>query len=58
MQRKKIIIEVTELIDTYCTDCFLKAHHIKEHGKKQALSFCIKECTVGEKIQSYGKKLS
>ncbi|WLR53010.1 zinc-finger domain-containing protein [Bacillus tianshenii] len=58
MKRKEIIEEVTELIDTYCTDCLLRAHHSKEYGRKQALRFCIKQCTVGEKIQQYGKKLT
>lgn len=59
MENRTIIIEkVTELMDTYCVNCFLKAHFRKEYGKTYAHSFCINKCTVGEKIKKLGSQLS
>ncbi|MBD8068145.1 zinc-finger domain-containing protein [Bacillus sp. PS06] len=58
MERKKIIEEVGEILDTYCNDCFLKTHNRKEYGKSYAQVFCIKKCTVGETLREYGRKLS
>jgi hypothetical protein len=58
MNRKQLLSEVGEILDTYCHDCFLKAHHRKEGGKSNAQNFCIKNCTVGQKLQEYGKRLS
>lgn len=58
MERKQIIKEVGEILDTYCEDCFLKRHHRYTHSKSYALNFCLNQCTVGEKLKSYGRKLS
>ncbi|MDF0727909.1 zinc-finger domain-containing protein [Cytobacillus sp. S13-E01] len=58
MNKKLIRLEVGEILDTYCQDCFLKSYFRKEYGKKYAQSFCINKCTVGQKLKNYGQKLS
>lgn len=58
MNRKELFSEVGEILDTYCKDCFLKSHFRKEYGKKYAQTFCIKKCTVGQRLKEYGDKLS
>ncbi len=58
VNKKQTFQEINEIIDTYCTDCFLKKHFRNEYGKSYAHSFCIKECTVGQMIKKYGEKLS
>ncbi|KPL59836.1 zinc-finger domain-containing protein [Rossellomorea vietnamensis] len=58
MNRKEVVDKVDELIDTYCKDCFLKAHFRKEYGKTYAHRFCIGQCTIGEQIRHYGKCLN
>ncbi|MCH1627353.1 zinc-finger domain-containing protein [Ferdinandcohnia quinoae] len=58
MKRRKLILEVGEVLDTYCQDCFVKDYFRKEYGKRYAQSFCIEKCTVGEKLKEYGKQLS
>lgn len=58
MKRKELILEVGEMLDTYCQDCFVREHFRKENGKRYAQNFCIKTCTVGQKLKEYGKKLS
>ncbi|MCC9087516.1 zinc-finger domain-containing protein [Bacillus sp. A015] len=57
MDKKTAVKELTDLQDTYCSDCFIKKHFRKEFGKKYAHSFCIQQCTVGEKIKEYGNAL-
>ena len=57
MKRKEIFCRMEELMDTYCTDCFLYKYHRSEKGRNFAHRFCITECTVGEQIKRYGKKL-
>lgn len=46
-----------ELLDYYCSDCFVKKMFNKEKGKIYVQMFCIKECIVGEKIKQYGDLL-
>lgn len=58
MDRKQVLMEVSDILDTYCNDCFVKSHFRKEYGKNYAQSFCIHQCTVGEKLKEYGKKLN
>ncbi|WP_416826667.1 zinc-finger domain-containing protein [Ectobacillus polymachus] len=58
MRKKELITEVNELLDTYCTGCFLNSYFRKEYGKHYAQTFCIKKCTVGEQLKKYGKELS
>lgn len=55
--RAAIFEKVTELMDEYCVNCFLKAHFRKEYGKTYAHSFCINKCTVGQQIKELGKNL-
>ncbi|WP_425383181.1 zinc-finger domain-containing protein [Rossellomorea oryzaecorticis] len=57
MERRQVVDKVDELIDTYCSDCLLKAYFRKEFGKSRAHRFCIEECTVGEQLKYYGDKL-
>ncbi|WP_066174008.1 zinc-finger domain-containing protein [Bacillus marinisedimentorum] len=58
MNRVKAVKEAGSLLDTYCSDCFLKEHHRRTGGKAYAHSFCINSCTVGEKLQEYGSLLA
>ncbi|KIL44148.1 zinc-finger domain-containing protein [Jeotgalibacillus soli] len=58
MERRKVIDEVEELLNTYCKDCLVKKQLRADYGKTHAHSFCIQQCTVGEKIQKYGKYLA
>ncbi|WP_096154338.1 MULTISPECIES: zinc-finger domain-containing protein [Bacillus] len=57
MSRKKILMEVGEILDTFCHECLVKKTLRKEMGKKYAQSFCIKECTVGQDIKRLGEQL-
>jgi len=58
MERKKVMDEVEELFTIYCHNCPVKQQLRLERGKTRAHKFCIKECTVGEKISRYGKFLT
>ncbi len=58
LNEKQIRMEVGEILDTYCKECFLQAYFRKEYGKKKAQTFCIKQCTVGQKLKMYGDQLS
>lgn len=52
-----IMEEIDELMDRYCDKCLVKQALSEERGKKSAHRFCIKECTIGEKIQWMGKEM-
>ncbi|MDQ0213622.1 hypothetical protein J2S13_000016 [Oikeobacillus pervagus] len=58
MKRKQLFLEVEEIMETYCVDCLVKETLRKEKGKTSAHRFCITQCTVGDKLKKYGKKLS
>nr|WP_256218368.1 zinc-finger domain-containing protein [Bacillus sp. MUM 116] len=49
---------VESLMTQYCEGCFLHRQLIKEGGRRKAHQFCISQCTVGEQIKEFGKKLS
>lgn len=55
--RKELLSQVESLMAEYCEGCFLHRHMKKEGGRRAAHRFCISQCTVGEKLQEYGKKL-
>ncbi|AKP47511.1 MULTISPECIES: zinc-finger domain-containing protein [Bacillus] len=57
MDRKQLLEEVDELLQTYCRGCLVKSTLRKEYGKTRAHRFCIRECTVGEKLKEYGRRL-
>ncbi|WP_442853668.1 zinc-finger domain-containing protein [Bacillus sp. CHD6a] len=57
MNRKKILLEVGEILDTYCTECLVKQTLRKDYGKTHAQAFCINECTVGAEIKKLGDQL-
>lgn len=58
MNKKQVIREVHNTIQVYCEDCFLYKFHRETHSRNFAQNFCIRECSVGEKLQAYGDKLS
>ncbi len=58
LERKLIIEQISEILDTYCQDCFVKSNFRKEYGKTYAQSFCIHTCTVGNLLKKYGENLS
>ncbi|MCM2531887.1 zinc-finger domain-containing protein [Neobacillus pocheonensis] len=55
--RRELLSRVENLIVEYCEGCFLHQQLKKEEGRRLAHRFCISQCTVGEKLQEYGKKL-
>ncbi|WHY75811.1 zinc-finger domain-containing protein [Neobacillus sp. WH10] len=55
--RKELFDQVEGLINQYCEGCFLHQQLKKEGGRRWAHRFCISQCTIGERIQEYGKKL-
>ncbi|MFK2824153.1 zinc-finger domain-containing protein [Bacillus sp. B190/17] len=57
MERKQLMAEMGEILDTYCEDCLLKAVFRKEKGKAFAHKFCITKCTVGEQLRKCGEQL-
>jgi len=57
INRKKILLEVGEILDTYCTECLVKQTLRKDFGKTHAQSFCISGCTVGAEIKKLGDQL-
>lgn len=56
--RKELLSHVEALMVHYCEGCFLHHHFKMEGGRRLAHRFCISQCTIGEKIQEYGKNLS
>ncbi|MCP8968820.1 zinc-finger domain-containing protein [Ectobacillus ponti] len=58
MSRKQLITEVHNLIEAYCEGCFLNRQLRHDHSRRYAQNFCIRQCTVGEKLQQYGQLLS
>ena len=57
MNRKELICEVSYLLDTFCRDCFLREYMRQTYGKNDAQRFCIQECSVGDELKQYGKRL-
>lgn len=58
MTKKELFQYVESIMDQYCKGCFLYQHIKNEAGKRVAHRFCISECTVGENLKEFGKKLS
>ena len=56
MDKKQLITEVNDLLETYCEGCFLREHNRKTNSKYYAHSFCIRQCTVGETLKKYGEQ--
>ncbi|WP_042355327.1 zinc-finger domain-containing protein [Bacillus rubiinfantis] len=55
--RKEVLKQLESLFTDFCEGCFIQRQLRKEGGKRLAHRFCISQCTVGEKIKEYGKKL-
>ncbi|WP_306460573.1 MULTISPECIES: zinc-finger domain-containing protein [Bacillaceae] len=58
INRRELLSHVESLMAHYCEGCFLHQHMKKEGGRRSAHRFCISQCTVGEQLQEFGKKLS
>ena len=58
MDKQKVIMEVSHILDTYCQDCFLRRHLRETFGKNHAQRFCINDCSVGDRLQQCGKYLT
>ncbi|WP_313890834.1 zinc-finger domain-containing protein [Psychrobacillus sp.] len=58
MKKVQIIQEIDYLLTKYCEECFVRTQLRKERGRAGAHSFCIDQCTVGEKIKHAGTKLA
>ncbi|MEH7113440.1 zinc-finger domain-containing protein [Neobacillus niacini] len=56
--RKELFFHVESLLCQYCNGCFVHKQFKQEGGRRFAHRFCISQCTVGEKLQEYGKKLT
>ncbi|MFS0645844.1 zinc-finger domain-containing protein [Siminovitchia sp. 179-K 8D1 HS] len=57
MSRTNVLKEIEEILQHYCTDCFLKKHFRKMYSKTYAHQFCINQCTVGSTLKEKGKEL-
>ena len=57
MDRTEMIEKIDEVLGTYCQDCFIKKHFLKNKNKTYAHRFCIRTCTIGENLQQYGQEL-
>lgn len=57
LARKKVLHQVEDLLKNYCEGCLLHRVHVQEGGRRYAHRFCIKTCTVGEKIRLIGSQL-
>lgn len=58
MDKKQVIKEVHDMVQVYCEECFLYKYLRETNSRNVAQQFCIKECSVGEKLQEYGDRLS
>lgn len=58
MNKEVIVREIDNLLDTYCTDCFLKTEMRQKGGKTFAHRFCIQTCTVGDQLHFLGEELN
>ncbi|AIM15375.1 MULTISPECIES: zinc-finger domain-containing protein [Neobacillus] len=56
--RKELLSQVENIMNEFCVGCFVHRQLKKECGKRTAHRFCISQCTVGEKIKEFGKKLN
>lgn len=56
--RKELLRNIESLTSHYCEGCFLYRQLKKDGGRRLAHRFCISQCTVGEKLREYGKKLT
>lgn len=50
--------KIESLMVEYCDGCFLNKHLKEESGRRFAHRFCISQCTVGNEMKEYGKKLT
>lgn len=57
MSRTNVLKEIDEILQYYCSDCFLKKHFRKAYSKTYAHQFCINQCTVGSSLKEKGKEL-
>jgi hypothetical protein len=57
LKKQTVIKEVNGILDLYCDNCLLYKYNRSELGKRKAHRFCIKQCSVGKKLQNYGKQL-
>lgn len=58
LNRAELLEDLQCTMTQYCEGCFLYRFLKKSEGKRAAHRFCISQCTVGEKLQGYGKRLS
>ncbi|NRD80508.1 zinc-finger domain-containing protein [Bacillus sp. BRMEA1] len=58
MVRRELLSQMELVMKQYCEGCFLHQHLKKEGGRRKAHRFCITQCTVGEQLKEYGKKLN
>ncbi|MCG7333835.1 zinc-finger domain-containing protein [Sporosarcina sp. ACRSM] len=58
MNKTNVMNEITEILDVYCEECFVKRQLSKEKGKPGAHRFCITTCTIGEQLQFLGQELN
>lgn len=58
MYKTIVMNEITEILDVYCEECFLKRQLSKEKGKTTAHKFCITTCTIGEQLQFLGQEMN
>lgn len=58
LERKLLLQQVEQTLDTYCSGCFLYHTHKKEFSRAYAHQFCLSSCTIGEQLRVIGEKLT
>ncbi|HJV17912.1 MAG TPA: zinc-finger domain-containing protein [Bacillales bacterium] len=58
LKRCTLMKKIESLMVEYCDGCFLNKHLKEESGRRFAHRFCISQCTVGNEMKEYGKKLT
>ena len=56
-EERMALLQIDELIETYCKECLLKTHLRETKGKTKAHQYCITKCSVGMKIKQLGNTL-
>ncbi|WP_162985735.1 zinc-finger domain-containing protein [Virgibacillus halodenitrificans] len=56
-EQKQLRQEATNMIDEVCGSCQLILENRKKLGNKAAYNYCVRECSVGKRLQKIGKEL-
>jgi hypothetical protein len=57
-EKKKLRIQLNDMLDRHCSGCTIKTEKFKELGIHGSQQYCLKECSIGVEIGQIGKKLT